>query len=720
MSAAEMRPDHGQHQVEATISLVDRTLRTLKQDDLFAIFGKDGDCRGGGDDPDGLFYRDTRYLSGLQLRVGGSSPLLLSSVLQDAHAGLIVDQTNPELCDPASGQSWLARDSLYIGRMKFLLQDTAYERIVVRRFEPIDRPVPLELRFSADFADLFEVRGEARVKRGTAVAECLDERSVRIAYIGLDNVRRSTTLYFDPAPDSLTQHCARWNLDLGSAELRTLCVKIRCKLGEPDPSEPPHLVAAYRLLRKTKKAHLRLVSSSNERFNAVFDRSASDIEMLLTQTPFGLYPYAGVPWFSTVFGRDGIVTAMLLLWAEPAIAKGVLQVLAATQATVLDPSSDAEPGKILHEIRDGEMARLGEIPFRRYYGTIDATPLFVMLSALYLKRTGDLETVRALWPNVRFALDWIDSQTDRHPEGFLAYSRMTEDGLANQGWKDSFDAIFHSNGELATGPISLCEVQAYVFAARTGAAEIARALGKVEEAAQLDQQAEQIRCSFEDRFWDEHLGTYVLALDGNGNACRVLASNAGHALFAGIASPDRAERVAKLLTSSRFFSGWGVRTVASGEARYNPMSYHNGSVWPHDNALIALGLARYGHNKGVVKIFEGLAQAAFYDELNRLPELFCGFSRRPKRGPTSYPVACSPQAWAAATPFALIAATTGLKLDREKDGIGCVNAVLPPMFEWLNLKDVMFNGAPSDFKFTREGVNNTASFVVVQRPPGHS
>lgn len=680
-------------------------MRTLKHDDLFAVFAKDGDCRGGESGPDGLFYKDTRYLSCLELRVGGKPPLLLSSVLLDDNAALVVDQTNVELAE-AGGPAWLARDSLYISRMKFLRGATAYERITVRRFEPVDRPVPLDLRFAADFADIFEVRGDVRTRRGTTAVEVLDDRSVRFSYRGLDDIRRSATLYFDPAPAFLSEDCARWDLDLTASDRRTILVKTDCSVGEDPASEPPHLVAAYRLLMTDSRARqVRLygVTSSNERFDTMLDRSASDIQMLLTETPWGAYPYAGVPWYSTVFGRDGIISAMMLLWIAPDIAKGVLRVLAANQATEIDPIADAEPGKILHEMRGGEMASLGEVPFQRYYGTVDATPLFVMLAGMYLRRTGDIDTVRAIWPNVQAALAWIDGQCGRDPAGFLAYSRMGEGGLANQGWKDSHDSIFHAGGNLAEGAIALCEVQAYVFGARTEASAIASALGETGAATALATQAENLRRAFEEKFWDDELGTYVLALDGAEAPCRVLASNAGHALFAGIASPERAGRVAKLLMSSRFYSGWGVRTVASGEARYNPMSYHNGSVWPHDNALIALGLASYGHRAAVAKIFSGLVGAAFYDELHRLPELFCGFSRRPKRGPTSYPVACSPQAWAAAAPYALIAAATGLTIDPARGAVKCHDPVLPPFLDALHLRGVVAGNRSIDLRFERAG-----------------
>jgi glycogen debranching enzyme len=694
--------------IEATKSLVDRTLRTLKHDDLFGVFDKQGDCQSNMGAPDGLYYQDTRFLSGLSLRIGGMEPLLLGSVLLDDNGALIVDLANADFHD-ADGKVWLQRDAIHASRVKFLCGTACYERISVRGFGRVGQPIPLDLAFSADFADLFEVRGDRRAQRGRLDVAVLDERSVRFTYLGLDAVERTTTLHFDPPPAELTDHHARWSMDLDAKPRFNLVVKINCAIDDRT-AEPPHMLSAYRRVRtaRRQRQHIRAsVTSANELFNTVVDRAASDIDMLLTETKWGLYPYAGIPWYSTIFGRDGIITAMELLWAAPDIAKGVLLTLAATQATDTDVDADAQPGKILHETRGGEMARLKEVPFRLYYGTVDATPLFVMLAGMYLKRSGDLATIRAIWPNVQAALGWIDGAGDPDGDGFIEYARMTDKGLANQGWKDSFDSIFHADGSAAEGPIALCEVQAYVFAAKQAAAEMAKALG--EDGDGFAREAEAMRQRFEDRFWLDDLGCYALALDGRKQPCRVLSSNAGHALFAGIANPERAARLARLFTGKRFFSGWGVRTIAAGEARYNPMSYHNGSVWPHDNALIAMGLARYGHRDAVLTIFQGLAEAALYDEFRRLPELFCGFSRRRKRGPTSYPVACSPQAWAAAAPFALVAAATGLDLDHKSGNVRLDNPALPAFLDDLVLRDVRVGEARLDLKLSRAGDDVTTA-----------
>ena len=473
-----------------------------------------------------------------------------------------------------------------------------------------------------------------------------------------------------------------------------------------DPAQPRPLpflrglIAARRELRETARDRTS-VETSNTRFNEMLCRSAADLSILMTDTPQGRYPYAGIPWFSTTFGRDGLVTALQMLWWSPLVAKGVLRRLAHYQAKTADPRADAEPGKILHEMRGGEMAALHEVPFGLYYGSVDATPLFVLLAGLYFERTGDVETIGALWPNIEAALAWIDGPGDQDGDGFVEYLRASDQGLANQGWKDSNDAIFHADGHLAEGGIALVEVQAYVYAAKRMAARCARRLGREAIARKLDDEAQKLAERFEAAFWCPQIETYALALDGDKKPCEVRTSNAGQVLFTGIATPGHARRIAAGLLQPHFFSGWGIRTVADGEARYNPMSYHNGSVWPHDNALIALGLARHGEKQAIADLFTGLFMAGTYMDLRRLPELFCGFRRQKGHGPTLYPVACAPQAWASATPFTLLEASLGLQFDPFHNEIRLHNPILPSFLDEVILRNLQLGEASADLRVRR-------------------
>ncbi len=689
-----------------------RARRTLKHGDCFAVLDAHADIGASMGGPDGIFFSDTRYLSHLEILLNGHQPLLLGSSVRDDNSTLTVDLTNPDIY--LDDKLVLPKDILHVVRTVFLWRDTAYQRLRIHNHGERPCEVRLTLAFASDFADLFEVRGMRRAHRGIASAEISGGTDVFLNYRGLDGKQRRTTLRFEPAPESLSTSVASHRFDLQPNEFRSVYAAVKCNGGQDEQQWLPFRKALRGAFHERRRASrgTTTITTSNPIFNEVMCRSMADLAILTTETPAGPYPYAGIPWYSTTFGRDGIITALQMLWCDARVAKGVLLRLAAYQAKVFDPLSDAEPGKILHEMRGGEMAALGEVPFKLYYGSVDATPLFIMLAGLYFEHTGDIETLRQLWPNIEAALSWIDGAGDPDRDGFVEYHRADEQGLVNQGWKDSHDAIFHADGSIAVGPIALCEVQGYVYAAKRLAARCARRLGKVTLADALDEQAVKLAVRFESAFWQAGIGTYALALDGQKRPCCVRTSNAGQVLLSGIASPERAESVMRGLMRPSFFSGWGIRTVASEELRYNPMSYHNGSVWPHDNALIAAGFARYGYKTAIDRVFKGLFDAASYMELRRLPELYCGFLRGRQRGPTLYPVACSPQAWAAGTPLMLLQASLGLEFDQERNEILLREPRLPAFLEEVTLRNLHLGRSTVDLMLRRH--DNDVSIQVLR------
>jgi glycogen debranching enzyme len=676
------------------------------------VLDSHGDIGASAGGPDGLFNADTRYLARLELVLDQVQPLLLGSNLRDDNSSLTVDLTNPDIYH--HGRIVLPKDMLHIVRTIFLWRGTAYQRIGLQNHGDRRASFDLTLLFDSDFADLFEVRGEKRPRRGIGSCKLLGPSDVTLEYRGLDGASRTTSLHFDPKPTRLAINAATYHFDLDPHQISSLFIAVSCN--RPAGERPARFfkgLLAHRREMRRSCAGTTTIETSNDIFNEVLCRSMADLNILMTETAQGRYPYAGIPWYSTTFGRDGLITALQMLWIDPRIAAGVLKRLAFYQAKEVDPLADAQPGKILHEMRGGEMAALREVPFAQYYGSVDATPLFVLLAGLYVERTGDEETLAELWPAVEAALRWIDGFGDPDKDGFVEYQRASEQGLANQGWKDSYDAIFHADGQLAEGYIALAEVQGYVFAGKRLAARCALRLGRRELAEKLEAEAQRLAERFEEAFWCEELGTYALALDGDKRPCKVRSSNAGHLLFSGMIREDRARRVAADLMRPHFFTGWGIRTIALGEARYNPMSYHDGSIWPHDNALIALGLSRYGLKHSVEQVFKGLFDAATYMDLRRLPELFCGFRREKHRGPTLYPVACAPQAWASATPFTLLEAALGLEFDAERNEIRLRNPHLPGFLHEVTLRQLQLGHSTVDLRVTRHG--DDVSLEVLRR-----
>lgn len=689
-----------QFYIRADSSLADGRILPLLHKDTFAVFDRYGDIQPVGLGQQGLFHEETRHLSRFEMRIAGHKPLLLSSTVHEDNVMLAVDLTNPDI-ELLSGD--LPRGTLHISRNKFLAEGVCFDQITVRNFSAREVDTQLSFTFAADFADIFEVRGKTRKQRGKYLPEERGAGCVTLSYEGLDHVVRRTLVRCSGLPSRTESGIIFVPIHLEPQQETVFSLDLICERNGVYRrvitfEETLAGIQKERLLSPLADVH---IYTSNEQFNDWLNRSRADLNMLLAQTKFGPYPYAGVPWFSTVFGRDGIITALELLWLAPEVAKGVLSYLAATQATESDAERDAEPGKILHEMRKGEMARLREVPFGHYYGSVDSTPLFVLLAAAYYERTADKEFLRSIWPNILAALEWIDRYGDLDGDGFVEYARKTDAGLLQQGWKDSQDSVFHKDGTLARGPIALCEVQAYVYAGKRGIATIAEDLGYPELAVKLRSQAEELRHKFSETFWSDDLGMFALALDGKKRPCRVRSSNAGQCLFSGIATRTQALRMMESLLLPELSSGWGIRTIASDEKRYNPMSYHNGSLWPHDNALIAFGSKDVPEKEVALRVFTGLLDLSLFVELHRLPELICGFPRRSGKGPTLYPVACAPQAWAAGAVFMTLQACLGLSIHAKESRIYLYYTALPEALRRVEIRNLRVGAASLDLAFER-------------------
>ena len=687
--------------VLATSSRADDRTRVLKHGDTFAVLDRAGDVHPVGAGELGLYHGGTRYLSTLELRISGERPMLLNSNVKRDNSLLAVDLTTPDLYE--DGEVSVRKGTVHLFRSTFLWEAACYLRLRIVNYGEREVRLPLSIDFHADYADIFEVRGFRRARRGHDLQASTAADAVAVGYEGLDGAVRRTRLEFSPPPLRVFADHVDYFIRLGPHETTEICVTVSCASGFR-PAAPVDFARAFAQAENAMKARRSgscRIATSNQQFNDWLERSRSDLAMLTLGNPEGPYPYAGVPWYSTPFGRDGILTAQQFLWVDPSMARSVLSFLASMQADTDAAAREAEPGKILHEMRRGELAALGEIPFGRYYGSVDSTPLFVVLAASYFMRTADLDFVRGLWPSLERALAWIERYGDADGDGFVEYHRRNAAGLLNQGWRDSEDALFHRDGEAAEGSIALAEVQAYVYRAKRGAARMAEALGLDPRAAALRREARELRLRFDRAFWCDDIGTYAHAIDGAKRQCQVRASAAGHALWCGIADPARVRSVADSLMSAESFSGWGVRTIAEGESRFNPMSYHNGSIWPHDNALVAAGLARYGMKEAALAITGAMFDASLYMDLHRLPELFCGFARRSDEGPTLYPVACSPQAWASASAFYFLQACMGLRFQPGAPQVRFEHPRLPQFLDYVEITDLQVGQAVLDISLQR-------------------
>ncbi|HTL20616.1 MAG TPA: amylo-alpha-1,6-glucosidase [Steroidobacteraceae bacterium] len=668
---------------------------TLKDGNVFLLADSLGDIEA----PDsGLFWDDTRMLSRLELQVADSHPSLLGAAISQDNVRFTAHLTNRPL--PAPGEHSIPRGVIHLERTRFLWSGQLYERLKITNFSSRDAQLPIAVRFGADFADIFEVQGHVRKRRGETLAPEIGVAAVRLAYRGLDRLR-AVEIRFSVAPLSLSGEEAQLCIGVPRGRSAELFLEIGAESSARPSAQrfEEALQAACASMQARAKVGA-VIETSGRLFDQWLAQSRSDLALLTTELPTGAYPYAGIPWFATPFGRDAIITALQTLWLEPQLAAGVLRFLASTQAHEVNAFRDSEPGKIMHEMRRGEMAALQEVPFGQYYGGVDTTPLFIMLAGAYESTTGDAALIDQLWPNLLAATAWIEYRMEHSASGFIDYARASSTGLVNQAWKDSSDSIFHADGRIPPPPIAVVEVQGYAYAAFRAMSRLAALREDKERSLAWAARARGLRSEIERRFWMPEFNFYALAIDGEGQPCCVHASNAGHLLYCGVPSPERGALVASALLGERFASGWGIRTLAQGEARYNPMSYHNGTVWPHDTALCAAGIARYLGRDALVDVLSQMFEAATQLAM-RLPELYCGFARTPGQGPTPYPVACVPQAWACGSVFMLLQACLGLQVDGPRKEVRIEQPLLPIGIEAIHLTDVAVGEARIDLKFER-------------------
>ncbi|HEY7639163.1 MAG TPA: amylo-alpha-1,6-glucosidase [Steroidobacteraceae bacterium] len=681
---------------------------TLKDRDTFLLADALGDIQG---KDDGLFTNDTRVLSRFELSVAGRRPSPLGASINRDNTLFTAHLTNRPLAAP--GELAIPQGAIHIERNRLLWRSRLFERLTLTNFGERDVELPLLFCFAADFADIFEVQGTVRKARGELLPTRTANQTVRLSYRGLDDVVRTTYLEFSLTPLAISASQAEFKLLVRRGESAELSLEVGAE--EQDAPSAQRFNAAAADLSADMQQRLAqgaAISTSGRLFDQWVDRSRADLALLTTALPTGPYPYAGIPWFATQFGRDAIITALQTLWLNPQLAAGVLSFLASTQATEESAFRDSQPGKIMHETRRGEMAALQEVPFGRYYGGVDTTPLFVMLAGAYENRTGDRALVDRIWNALVAAIGWIEQRLATSPTGFLDYARGEHTGLVNQAWKDSHDSMFHEDGRLPKGPLAVVEVQGYAYAALRCMSELATRRGDEARGTDWLRKAEALRAAIEERFWVPQMHYYAIAIDGDGSPCRVYASNAGHLLYCGVPSDERAALVAAQLMSTRFSSGWGIRTLAEREPRYNPMSYHNGSIWPHDTSICAAGISRYGGRGNVVQILNDIFETANQFGM-RLPELFCGFPRTAGQGPTPYPVACLPQAWSSGSVFLLLQACLGIAVDGERKEVHVTRPMLPLDIESLSIRGLAVRGSAIDLDFHRIGDE------VVVVPAGH-
>ncbi len=692
--------------------------RVIKHNDLFLMTDIRGDVPGN-DAQDGLYMKDTRFLSRMELTLNGKRPLLLSSAADENYVARI-RLTNEH--EETNGEVKLWRESVELIRERFIYEDVLYENVIMTNFSTKALHFEIGLLFDADFKDMFLVRGfQPSDRLGTVTERDATTTSWHAVYEGADGVRRSTVVSWDTEADSVSEQGeAFFRIGLQPKEMKRIAITVMPSTGGhrsvPTPSEIA--LAELQSTYEQWNESVMKVESDSKVLNRLFDRGVQDLRVLLTDFGSGLFPVAGLPWYAVPFGRDSLIAALQMLPLNPDIARGTLEIMADYQGTEVNPWKDEQPGKIMHELRNGELARSGQVPFAPYYGSIDSTPLFILLAAEYAHWTGDTSVIERLMPNIERALEWIDSYGDRDKDGWVEYYQESSKGIANQGWKDSADSVVHADGEFAKAPIALIEVQGYVYQAKTKLASVLERLGRDDTARRLREEAERMKATLDAAFWMPEERFYAIALDADKNQVRSVTSNPGHLLMSGIVSEDKARIVSQRLVAPDMFGGYGIRTMSTGSTGYNPMSYHDGSVWPHDNSMILIGMSRLGLKEDASVVVSGLLKAAEHFEYTRLPELFCGYDDSIGY-PVSYPVACSPQAWAAGTSIVLVQTMLGLEPDALNRKLRLA-PFLPEGVDRLTVKDLPVAEGRISVELSRKDDKAAVQLEILENSSGCS
>jgi glycogen debranching enzyme len=650
----------------------------------------------------GLYYHDCRYLSGFLIKLMDVPPTrILSSDERGFRSTLVA--TNPEIKDC---EDRLVEKETVLGSMVTVIPGRVQHTHTVQNFNTFDITLNLTYEFDADFADMFTIRGIAPPTRGKVLPARYDGKNLYLSYEGEDRHVRNTIITFDPAPTKVEGRLCTFELSIESQKSRTVHVNISVEDIKPGISPEKPVVNTEQRMNKILRSYVAAleccnnIPTSNNIFNSIMVRSLADLNMMRMSIDGDLYHSAGVPWYDTLFGRDSIISALQLLPFEAGVAKSTLLVNAKYQGKKTDDWRDEEPGKMLHELRLGELANLNLIPQTPYYGTVDATPLFLILLSEYVNWTGDTGVLKQLESNVDAALKWIDEYADPDKRGFTFYTVKSDSGIYNQGWKDSFDAVSHSDGTLAKKPVALAEVQGYVYMAKKSLAPLFRLLGREKDAARLETEAAALKDRFNKRFWMDDKKYFAQALDADG-LCDVISSNPAQCLWTGIIDPKYAKPLVDRLFRDDMFTEWGIRTLSSGERRYNPLGYHNGTVWPHDNSIIAMGLKKYGFVNEMSILFTGMYEAVRTFENYRLPECFGGLPRSKYSIPVKYPVACSPQAWSSgAIPF-MFTASLGIAPDALNNRIIINKPHLPAWLDDVQFNNIKVGNTLTDLDFKR-------------------